>query len=192
MAIGICCFLIHSYGILKLIDVLKPHILQGNVFAFVIREIALANTCRSMQVCSGYSWKKYTDSGRKKRKRSWREKRKSTKIFSQKKHLFGNLKHAETCSFTTDSKTATANLKPCLPFFKDLSFNLIRAEAVRSGIPCSFWKVTGKTPHNQKIFMISIDFQFSWFICSLSEHSMLVCSKLYVEFALIRCLCNRH
>lgn len=83
-------------------------------------------------------------------------------------------------------------LKPCLPFLKYLPFKLIRAGAERSHVPCSFWNVTWKTPCNREIFVISIDFQLSWFICSLSEHLMLVCSKLYVEFALIRCLCNRH
>lgn len=120
------------------------------------------------------------------------EKRRSSKIFSRKKHSFGKLKHAETCNFTTDSTTAVGNLKPCLPFLKDLPFNLIRPGAERWDVPFSFWKLTGKTPRNQEVFMISIDFQFSWFICSLSERLMPVCSKLYVEFALIRCLCNRH
>lgn len=79
-----------------------------------------------------------------------------------------------------------------LPYSEGFAFHLIRAGAERSDVPCSFWKMTGKTLCNQEVFRISIDFQFSWFICSLSERLMLVCSKLYVEFALIRCLCNRH
>jgi len=144
-----------------------------------------------LQKNSSYCWQKPTGWGRKK-ENTYKEKRRSHKIFTWKKCQLGKLKHAETCNSTTDSTAATGNLKQCLAFVKDLPFNLIRAGAQRSVVPCSFWKVTGKTPRNQEVFMISIDFQFSWFIFSLSQRLMLVSSKLYVEFPLIRCLCNRH
>lgn len=120
------------------------------------------------------------------------KKTKAVKYSNWRKHLFGKLKCAKTCNFTTDSSAAAGNHKQCLPLMKNSPFNLIRAGAERSDVPCYFSKVTGKNPRNQEVFMISIDFQFSWFICSLSDRLMLVYSKLYVEFALIRCLCNRH
>lgn len=198
MSIGICYFFICSYSVLKLIDVLKPHILQ---FCSMGKDDRYCHFPSSRserlpwsipaEACSSYLWRKHTDSGRKKRK-TQREKEKQQKIFSRKKYSFGKLNHAETINFTTDSTIAMGNLKPYFPFLKDLPFNLIRAGAERSDVPRSFWKMTGKTPCNQEVFRISIDFQFSWFICSLSEHLMLVCSELYVEFALIRCLCSRH
>lgn len=120
------------------------------------------------------------------------EENQSSEIFKLEETFIWKLKCAKTCNFTTDSSAAAGNHKQCLPLLKNSPFNLIRAGAERSDVPCYFSKVTGKNPRNQEVFMISIDFQFSWFICSLSDRLMLVYSKLYVEFALIRCLCNRH
>lgn len=72
------------------------------------------------------------------KRKTQREKEKQQKIFSWKKYSFGKLNHAETINFTTDSPIAMGNLKPYFPFLRDLPFNLIRAGAERSDVPCSF------------------------------------------------------
>lgn len=128
----------------------------------------------------------------KKRKQSWSRKAEKSEIFKLEETFIWKVEVCKNVQLHNRLLSAAGNHKQCLPLLKNSPFNLIRAGAERSDVPCYFSKVTGKNPRNQEVFMISIDFQFSWFICSLSDRLMLVYSKLYVEFALIRCLCNRH
>jgi len=144
------------------------------------------------ELCSNSTWRKYTDLGRKKKETVMKQKSRKSEIFKLEETFIWKVEVCKNVQLHNRLLSAAGNHKQCLPLLKNSPFNLIRAGAERSDVPCYFSKVTGKNPRNQEVFMISIDFQFSWFICSLSDRLMLVYSKLYVEFALIRCLCNRH
>lgn len=128
----------------------------------------------------------------KKKETVMKQKSRKSEIFKLEETFIWKVEVCKNVQLHNRLLSAAGNHKQCLPLLKNSPFNLIRAGAERSDVPCYFSKVTGKNPRNQEVFMISIDFQFSWFICSLSDRLMLVYSKLYVEFALIRCLCNRH